>query len=173
MWKPRRLTTLWAFTACYRDSFTFYSKFESCPFKGSKDKPLCCSLSAKHTLVLRHNCQSWCHKQHLRFSWTRICGNVWTYGWIPTFRRNMLSPYAVLIRKILYLCSQVTRRGTMAQAERGKGASPTRKNMSCMFLRNVGIYSYDYTFSQPRRSQSEYVPPWKLQHIHRWLIWNC
>jgi hypothetical protein len=24
MWKPRRLTTLWAFTACYRDNFTFY-----------------------------------------------------------------------------------------------------------------------------------------------------
>jgi hypothetical protein len=23
MWVPRRLTTLWAFTACYRDSFTF------------------------------------------------------------------------------------------------------------------------------------------------------
>jgi hypothetical protein len=23
MWEPRRLTTLWAFTACYRDSFTF------------------------------------------------------------------------------------------------------------------------------------------------------
>jgi hypothetical protein len=22
MWEPRRLTTLWAFTACYRDSFT-------------------------------------------------------------------------------------------------------------------------------------------------------
>jgi hypothetical protein len=22
MWKPRRLTTLWASTACYRDSFT-------------------------------------------------------------------------------------------------------------------------------------------------------
>jgi hypothetical protein len=25
MWEPRRLTTLWAFTACY--SFTFYSHF--------------------------------------------------------------------------------------------------------------------------------------------------
>jgi hypothetical protein len=25
MWEPRRLTTLWAFTACYRDSFTFFS----------------------------------------------------------------------------------------------------------------------------------------------------
>jgi hypothetical protein len=24
MWQPRRLTTLWAFTACCRDSFTFY-----------------------------------------------------------------------------------------------------------------------------------------------------
>jgi hypothetical protein len=24
MWEPRRLTTLWAFTACYRDNFTFY-----------------------------------------------------------------------------------------------------------------------------------------------------
>jgi hypothetical protein len=23
MWEPRRLTTLWAVTACYRDSFTF------------------------------------------------------------------------------------------------------------------------------------------------------
>jgi hypothetical protein len=24
IWEPRRLTTLWAFMACYRDSFTFY-----------------------------------------------------------------------------------------------------------------------------------------------------
>jgi hypothetical protein len=24
MWDPQRLTTLWAFTACYRDNFTFY-----------------------------------------------------------------------------------------------------------------------------------------------------
>jgi hypothetical protein len=25
MWEPRRLTTLWASTACYRDSFTFFT----------------------------------------------------------------------------------------------------------------------------------------------------
>jgi hypothetical protein len=25
MWEPRRLTTLWASTACYRDSFTFHN----------------------------------------------------------------------------------------------------------------------------------------------------
>jgi hypothetical protein len=24
MWEPRRLTTLWAFMVCYRDSFTFF-----------------------------------------------------------------------------------------------------------------------------------------------------
>jgi hypothetical protein len=24
IWKPRRLTSLWASTACYRNSFTFY-----------------------------------------------------------------------------------------------------------------------------------------------------
>jgi hypothetical protein len=27
MWDPQRLTTLRAFTACYRDSFTFYSRY--------------------------------------------------------------------------------------------------------------------------------------------------
>jgi hypothetical protein len=26
MWEPRCLTTLWAFTACYRDSFTVYAR---------------------------------------------------------------------------------------------------------------------------------------------------
>jgi hypothetical protein len=24
IWEPRRLTTVWAFMACYRDSFSFY-----------------------------------------------------------------------------------------------------------------------------------------------------
>jgi hypothetical protein len=29
MWEPRRLTTLWASTACYRDSFTFFRTFHA------------------------------------------------------------------------------------------------------------------------------------------------
>jgi hypothetical protein len=29
MWEPRRLTTIWAFTACFRDSFTFTSTFQN------------------------------------------------------------------------------------------------------------------------------------------------
>jgi hypothetical protein len=31
MWEPRRLTILWAFTACYRDSFTFLPFYFSNP----------------------------------------------------------------------------------------------------------------------------------------------
>jgi hypothetical protein len=27
MWEPRRLTALWAFTACYRDTFFFFLPF--------------------------------------------------------------------------------------------------------------------------------------------------
>jgi hypothetical protein len=29
MWDPQRLTTLWAFTACYRDSFTYFTLLTS------------------------------------------------------------------------------------------------------------------------------------------------
>jgi hypothetical protein len=29
MWEPRRLTILWAFTACYRDRFTFYLGYDN------------------------------------------------------------------------------------------------------------------------------------------------
>jgi hypothetical protein len=29
MWDPRRLTALWAFTACYRGPFTFYTRRKS------------------------------------------------------------------------------------------------------------------------------------------------
>jgi hypothetical protein len=36
MWEPRRLTTLWCFTACYRDSFTFIL-----PLPGYIVDPLC------------------------------------------------------------------------------------------------------------------------------------
>jgi hypothetical protein len=32
MWEPRRLTNLWAFTACYRDSFTFFYLFTALNF---------------------------------------------------------------------------------------------------------------------------------------------
>jgi hypothetical protein len=30
MWEPRRLTTLWAFTVCYRDSFIVYLSISIC-----------------------------------------------------------------------------------------------------------------------------------------------
>jgi hypothetical protein len=30
MWEPQHLTTLWASTACYRDTFTFFLKVGLC-----------------------------------------------------------------------------------------------------------------------------------------------
>jgi hypothetical protein len=41
MWEPRRLTTLWASTACYRDSFTFTCCNEICRFITVFTKALC------------------------------------------------------------------------------------------------------------------------------------
>jgi hypothetical protein len=35
MWEPRRLTTLWAPTACYRDSSTFYHTISSATVESS------------------------------------------------------------------------------------------------------------------------------------------
>jgi hypothetical protein len=47
MWESRRLTTLWAFTACYRDSFNFffylYYDSSTLGLLSNGDKfPLCC-----------------------------------------------------------------------------------------------------------------------------------
>jgi hypothetical protein len=46
MWKPRRLTTIWALTACYRDSFTFtiISVSRKNAVKGAKSL-LACSMT--------------------------------------------------------------------------------------------------------------------------------
>jgi hypothetical protein len=53
MWEPRRLTTLWAFTACYRDSFTLFLPFSNM-----------CSTQADNNsrkFRLRFGCQfPWC-----------------------------------------------------------------------------------------------------------------
>jgi hypothetical protein len=39
MWEPRRLTTLWASTACYRDGFTF-TLFFALPFRILRTKDI-------------------------------------------------------------------------------------------------------------------------------------
>jgi hypothetical protein len=46
MWEPRRLTILWASTACYRDSFTFYTAF-------------LCSLFNNAAIVTLHTSVEW------------------------------------------------------------------------------------------------------------------
>jgi hypothetical protein len=48
MWDPQRLTTLWAFTACYRDSFYFYFTYNDIELidtelsQNINNKELCC-----------------------------------------------------------------------------------------------------------------------------------
>jgi hypothetical protein len=48
MWEPRRLTTLWAFTACYRDSFTIFFTFYSGQLGQNLTGPyICCRPDIK------------------------------------------------------------------------------------------------------------------------------
>jgi hypothetical protein len=37
IWEPRRLTTLWASTACYRDSFTFLPAWSIAAARGTEE----------------------------------------------------------------------------------------------------------------------------------------
>jgi hypothetical protein len=41
MWEPQNLTILWAFTACYRHSFTFYLKCPTYRFTDSPNSRAC------------------------------------------------------------------------------------------------------------------------------------
>jgi hypothetical protein len=64
MWEPRRLTTLWATTACYRDIFTFFFFFLLCyernilsqihDFHACLDRE-----NISHLLVQWHPCPIW------------------------------------------------------------------------------------------------------------------
>jgi hypothetical protein len=55
MWEPRRLTTLWASTACYRDSFTFLLIF-------CASKPTAFLASGKRSAEMLTKCR-WGPKQ--------------------------------------------------------------------------------------------------------------
>jgi hypothetical protein len=54
MWEPRRLTTLWVSTACYRDSFTFFI-FTFFLVRGGIKYGRKLSNEALHNLKFAHN----------------------------------------------------------------------------------------------------------------------
>jgi hypothetical protein len=66
MLEPQRLTTLWAFTACYRDSFTFLPPRLPQPIHwlaiaaGCWSITLCCCRPVSHcNRMLKYECMSW------------------------------------------------------------------------------------------------------------------
>jgi hypothetical protein len=104
MWDPQRLTTLWAFTACYRDSFTYFY------FNGRTNQVLILSrvygcvtnnngfwigwlINTSFTITLNHNLftttNSGCHVV------------TWSSRWLPRTRAILLlllrlTPYTLL-----------------------------------------------------------------------------
>jgi hypothetical protein len=52
MWAPRHLTTLWAFTACYSDSFTFFLPLPR--QRGSYIRTITTSVQLKKNLQKNH-----------------------------------------------------------------------------------------------------------------------
>jgi hypothetical protein len=54
MWEHRHLTTLWAFTACYRDSCTFFTFMKSCYFVFNHSVHLCPNLYSIFTIHWGH-----------------------------------------------------------------------------------------------------------------------
>jgi hypothetical protein len=71
MWEPRRLTTLWASTACYRDSFTFLPVFWTYAVSYLRvTGVLCAKYSAeiknawRYTSTSSYNFIVWCLIKH-------------------------------------------------------------------------------------------------------------
>jgi hypothetical protein len=59
MWEPRRLTTLWAFTACYKDSVTFLASYNSAVsilFPEPQQIRERVGDNDRHSILYRRNC---------------------------------------------------------------------------------------------------------------------
>jgi hypothetical protein len=86
MWDPRRLTTLWALTACYRDSFTFYSSH----FYNTR-------------YMLRPFNPSWFHHYN-GIWWTSQTIKTRTMHFLPASRRFRGMPHVPLNFALLSVC---------------------------------------------------------------------
>jgi hypothetical protein len=54
MWKPRRLTTLWTFTVCYKDSFTLllpYNYYKTRTYTLAENVTRCCLTSSTNWVI--------------------------------------------------------------------------------------------------------------------------
>jgi hypothetical protein len=90
MWEPRRLTTLWASTACYRDSFTYLLHgiflqifYEILRFKISYIHQFLARWSVSKKII------EVCSRSHINTSYTALMRNS---IWIRLFRISAGSP---------------------------------------------------------------------------------
>jgi hypothetical protein len=64
MWEPRRLTTVWTSTACYRDSFAFlynqYPILSPCARNSARLKPSLLNITHKWSILNWFLYQSYC-----------------------------------------------------------------------------------------------------------------
>jgi hypothetical protein len=90
MWEPRRLTTLWASTACYRDSFTYN---------------FACNTGGRKSRVGLVTCNEWMETllgsvQFILRS-TRVW-LPWLFLWFRLFRTNILIVHTLFLLLLTY-----------------------------------------------------------------------
>jgi hypothetical protein len=98
MWEPRRLTILWAFTACYRDSFTFYHLMihtKLCTYVHTNKRVF---FTKAHLLRFQHcsqeNFQNWSKNGDIHY---RIMKTLSSSSQIKMVAIWVTTPYSIIV----------------------------------------------------------------------------
>jgi hypothetical protein len=127
MWEPQRLTTLWASTSCYRDSFTFTQSRIPAVLTGVRTSSQNYSVPKRNPLELGNLCVTQSlHTQNMFFhdhniyviKWT-YCGRVWPlviwllyvfviYSWVlmMMFQLQISCNIKYVVKKLWVVCSK-------------------------------------------------------------------
>jgi hypothetical protein len=65
MWEPRNLTTLWAFTACYRDSFYLTISYYNDQMKEDEMYEACSTHEREHSIIMVGKSEGKSHQEDL------------------------------------------------------------------------------------------------------------
>jgi hypothetical protein len=137
MWEPRRLTNLWAFTACYRDSFSFF--IERLHLKEGLIQKMFVSLltsEINHFFNLRIYILCKCKQYAIKFirRLEKILGLLLS-GMLRNFdpRHNMCRHMCVYIYIYIYTWKYAAEKNTLTQ----KGESDRSFREACAIRRYI------------------------------------
>jgi hypothetical protein len=99
MWDPQRLTTLWAFTACYRDSFTFYFY----PWIENLQNLVTFGLENWNVIVKNHQ------SKRCLSAWN-VCVFVSVYAWVPISKWCRMQQDSLIMACYSSFCLEETKR---------------------------------------------------------------